>query len=134
MIKVSKAVAMPELFEFLERAGVDVDVDDMLEDDRNDFEAMVSALVKPITQGRAMIDGEAYVLTLHKPMGEMTSISVREPSGLAWELMDRAKKGEDMKRVMRFIEGFTSIPYAQIVKLSNRDMKVLTKFAQLFMG
>lgn len=131
---ITRALAAPELTEYLNSVGIFTDTADMTEDDKSDFEIIFTALVRPIMQGRAHIDGEEYVLTLHKPVGEVKEVRISEPSGLGWSLMDRTKKGEDMKKMLRYSEDFTGLLVAEINKMANRDVKIITKFAQLFMA
>ena len=133
-IKIPLEAAEAELIALLDAMDIDTDVDSMVEEDAKDFTDMVRTLSKPITSGKAIIDGESYVLTLKKPIGDEKTITINEPSGLAWELIDRAKKGEEIKKLLRFAEGFTGVPYAQIRNLPNSDLKILRVFAQLFLA
>lgn len=133
-IKITRDLAAPELLEYLDSVGIFTDTADMTEDDKADFEAIFTELVRPMMQGRAIIDGGEYVLTLHKPVGERKEIRITEPNGSGWSLMDRTKKGEDMKKLLRYAEDFTGLLVAEINKMANRDVKVITKFAQLFMA
>lgn len=131
---MTRDLAAPELLEYLNSVGIFTDTADMTEEDKTDFDAIFTELVRPIMQGRAIIDGDAYVLTLHKPVGEVKEVRIVEPNGSGWSLMDRTKKGEDMKKMLRFSEDFTGLLVAEINKMVNRDVKVITKFAQLFMA
>lgn len=130
-------LAEAELIQLLDSMDIDTDIDSMLEDDAKDFKDILRTLAKPIANGKAVIDGDSYVLTLKKPLdkgGTEKTISISEPSGLAWELIDRAKKGEEIKKLLRFAEGFTGVPYAQIRMMPNSDLKILRVFAQLFLA
>lgn len=130
-------IAEAELIQLLDSMDIETDVSSMLEDDAKSFKEILRTLAKPIANGKAVIDGDSYVLTLKKPLdkdGTEKTISISEPSGLAWELIDRAKKGEDIKKLMRFAEGFTGVPYAQIRTMPNSDLKILRVFAQLFLA
>jgi len=125
--------AETELIELFNAMSIDTDVDSMLEDDRKDFESKLRTLARPIANGQAIIDGESYVLTLKKALGDEKTITISEPTGNAWAQMDKAGKNQEMKKLMMFVSGFTGVPYAQIGKLVNSDVKILKEFALLFL-
>ena len=134
---VDPQIAESELVALLEEMSIDTDVDLMTEDDAKEFKDIVRTLTIPMIKGKAYVDGSSYILNLKKPLdkdGVEKTISISEPSGLAWELIDRAKKGEDIKKLLRFAEGFTGVPYAQIRSMPNSDLKILRVFAQLFLA
>ena len=125
--------AEAELITLFEAMDIDTDVEAMLEDDRKDFQGKLSTLAKAITTGRAVVDGDSYVLTLKKPLGDTKTLTIAEPTGRAWEMMDKGGKNQEMKKLMMFISGVVGEPYAQISKLPNSDLKILKEFALLFL-
>lgn len=127
--------AEAELIELLDSMDIDTDVDSMLEDDAKDFKDKLRTLAKPIMMGRAIVDGDSYVLTLKKPIGDdEKTITITEPGGTAWEMMDKGGKNQDMKKLMMFIAGMVGVPYVQINRLPNSDLKILKEFALLFLA
>ncbi len=127
--------AEAELVELLDAMDIDTDVDSMLEDDAKDFKDKLRTLAKPIMMGRAIVDGDSYVLTLKKPISDdEKTITINEPGGTAWEMMDKGGKNQDMKKLMMFIAGMVGVPYVQINRLPNSDLKILKEFALLFLA
>lgn len=134
-ISIPLEAAEAELITLFEAMDIDTDVDSMLEDDAKDFKDKLRTLAKPISLGRAIVDGDSYVLTLKKPISDNEkAITIKEPGGLAWEMMDKGGKNQDMKKLMMFISGMVSVPYVQICKLPNSDLKILKEFALLFLA
>jgi hypothetical protein len=134
-VQIPLEAAEAELITLFEAMDIDTDVDSMLEDDAKDFKDKLRTLAKPISLGRAIVDGDSYVLTLKKPISENEKvITIKEPGGLAWEMMDKGGKNQDMKKLMMFISGMVGVPYVQICKLPNSDLKILKEFALLFLA
>jgi hypothetical protein len=134
-ISIPLEAAEAELTTLFEAMDIDTDVDSMLEDDAKDFKDKLRTLAKPISLGRAIVDGDSYVLTLKKPISDNeNTIAIKEPGGLAWEMMDKGGKNQDMKKLMMFISGMVGVPYVQICKLPNSDLKILKEFALLFLA
>ena len=103
--------------------------------DAKDFKDKLRTLAKPIMMGRAIVDGDSYVLTLKKPISDTEkTITITEPGGTAWEMMDKGGKNQDMKKLMMFIAGMVGVPYVQINRLPNSDLKILKEFALLFLA
>ena len=132
-ISIPQEAAEAELITLLDAMDIDTDVDSMLEDDAKDFKDKLRTLAKPIMMGRAIVDGDSYVLTLKKPISDdEKTITITEPGGTAWEMMDKGGKNQDMKKLMMFIAGMVGAPYVQINRLPNSDLKILKEFALLF--
>lgn len=134
-ISIPQEAAEAELITLLDSMDIDTDVDSMLEDDAKDFKDKLRTLAKPIMTGRAIVDGDSYVLTLKKPISDTEkTITITEPGGTAWEMMDKGGKNQDMKKLMMFIAGMVGVPYVQINRLPNSDLKILKEFALLFLA
>ncbi len=134
-ISIPQEAAEAELITLLDAMDIDTDVDSMLEDDAKDFKDKLRTLAKPIMLGRAIVDGDSYVLTLKKPISDdEKTITITEPGGTAWEMMDKGGKNQDMKKLMMFIAGMVGVPYVQINRLPNSDLKILKEFALLFLA
>ena len=134
-ISIPQEAAEAELITLLDAMDIDTDVDSMLEDDAKDFKDKLRTLAKPIMTGRAIVDGDSYVLTLKKPIGDdEKTITITEPGGTAWVTMDKGGKNQDMKKLMMFIAGMVGVPYVQINRLPNSDLKILKEFALLFLA
>lgn len=134
-ISIPQEAAEAELITLLDSMDIDTDVDSMLEDDAKDFKDKLRTLAKPIMNGRAIVDGDSYVLTLKKPISDTEkTITITEPGGSAWEMMDKGGKNQDMKKLMMFIAGMVGVPYVQINRLPNSDLKILKEFALLFLA
>ena len=134
-ISIPQEAAEAELITLLDSMEIDTDVDSMLEDDAKDFKDKLRTLAKPIMMGRAIVDGDSYVLTLKKPISDTEkTITITEPGGTAWEMMDKGGKNQDMKKLMMFIAGMVGVPYVQINRLPNSDLKILKEFALLFLA
>ncbi|AUR81417.1 hypothetical protein NVP1005O_20 [Vibrio phage 1.005.O._10N.286.48.F2] len=134
-ISIPQEAAEAELITLLDAMDIDTDVNSMLEDDAKDFKDKLRTLAKPIMMGRAIVDGDSYVLTLKKPISDTEkTITITEPGGTAWEMMDKGGKNQDMKKLMMFIAGMVGVPYVQINRLPNSDLKILKEFALLFLA
>ncbi len=134
-ISIPQEAAEAELITLLDAMDIDTDVNSMLEDDAKDFKDKLRTLAKPIMTGRAIVDGDSYVLTLKKPISDTEkTITITEPGGTAWEMMDKGGKNQDMKKLMMFIAGMVGVPYVQINRLPNSDLKILKEFALLFLA
>ncbi|AUR86531.1 putative tail protein [Vibrio phage 1.086.O._10N.222.51.F8] len=134
-ISIPQDAAEAELITLLDAMDIDTDVNSMLEDDAKDFKDKLRTLAKPIMTGRAIVDGDSYVLTLKKPISDdEKTITITEPGGTAWEMMDKGGKNQDMKKLMMFIAGMVGVPYVQINRLPNSDLKILKEFALLFLA
>lgn len=134
-VQIPQEAAEAELITLLDAMDIDTDVESMLEDDAKEFKDKLRTLAKPIMNGRAVVDGDSYVLTLKKPISDTEkTITITEPGGTAWEMMDKGGKGQDMKKLMMFIAGMVGVPYVQINKLPNSDLKILKEFALLFLA
>lgn len=134
-ITISIEQAEAELLNLLEAMDIDTDVDSMLPDNAEGFKNTLRNLAVPITKGKAIIDGNSYILTLKNPLGDEKTLTISEPNGSAWDAMQAAgKKDNGTKGVMLFSATMVKIPYAQLVKLPASDFKVIKEFALLFLA
>lgn len=133
-VQIPLEAAEAELITLFEAMDIDTDVDSMLPDNAEGFKNTLRNLAVPITKGKAIIDGDSYILTLKKPLGEQGTLSISEPDGLAWDAMKGAgKKDNGTKGVMLFAASMVGIPYAQLVKLPASDFKIIKEFSLLFL-
>lgn len=131
MAKVSKAVAHSELLELLE--SMSIETQDLTEEDQAELDQKIKILLRPLISGKAVIDGDSYVLTLKQPIGDTKTVTIKEPNGRAWEVMGAAGKNQT-KAVLMFLAATCGITYAELCKMMNSDIKILKEFGELFMA
>jgi len=131
-MKISLEQAKNETLAFLQAHDLETDTATMLPEDVEDFEDMVSVIAKSVSQGRAIIDGEKFTLTLKRPQGDLTSVTISGMSAADMFAADKAKKNDDMAKSGHMIASMVKVPFAQVAKLSSQEFMLLSKISQLF--
>lgn len=132
--KISMEAAIQEVLGFLQEHDIDTDTDNMLADDAKEFNEVVAAIAKPVSMGRALIDGDQYILTLKKPQGDMTTVTVSGMSAADMFAADKAKKNNDMAKTGQIIASMIGQPFAQVSKMTSQDFMILSRLSGLFMA
>ncbi len=137
-VKISFEEARSELIDFLEESGVETETSVMTDDDKAAFEKIIKVIVNPLTKGRAIIDGDKYVLTLKKELGGLKEISVSEPTAKAWLVMDKVnapnKPNAAMFEFVRHIAGLEDVMTSDLKNMAGSDFKVAQSLATLFLA
>lgn len=133
-IKLSKEMAENEVKSFLEAHYIDVDTDDMEEDEAETTKAIISSLARPVINGRAVIDGKKYELTLLEAQGEMKSVTFAGMTFHSLTYSSRAKAGDNMAIEGQVVAAMVNITYAELCKMQVQDFMILNNIKKLFMS
>jgi hypothetical protein len=131
-MKISSEQAQNEVINFLQLHDIETDFDKMNKQDADDLRDMIAAIAKPISAGRALIDGNKYTLTLRKPQGDLISVTVNGLSAADMFASDKAKNNSEMSKTGQIIASMIKIPFAQVGKLTAQDFMLLSKISTLF--
>ncbi len=133
-LKFPMEQAVNEVIDFLEEHDIDTDVESFQEEDAKEFNEIVDAIAKPVAQGRAIIDGDAYTLTLKRAQGDLTQVTIKGMSAADMFAADKAKKGNEMAKTGHMIASMVGLPYAQVCKFDAKDFMLLSRLSGLFMA
>lgn len=132
--KITIEQAKAEVLTFLEAHDLETDTSEMSAEDAQEFNEIVEAIAKPVSQGRAIIDDDKYILTLRKAQGDLTSLTVQGMSASDMFAADKAKKNNDMAKTGQMIASMVGVPFAQVCKLTSQDFMLLSRMSGLFMA
>lgn len=132
--KITIEQAKAEVLTFLEAHDLETDTSEMSAEDAQEFNEIVEAIAKPVSQGRAIIDDDKYTLTLRKAQGDLTSLTVQGMSASDMFAADKAKKNNDMAKTGQMIASMVGVPFAQVCKLTSQDFMLLSRMSGLFMA
>ena len=133
-MKISLEQAKLETINFLQAHDLETDITEMSEEDAKDFNEIVSTIAKPVSQGRAIIDGESYTLTLKRAQGDLTAVTVSGMSASDMFAADKAKKNDEMAKAGHMIASMVKIPFAQVAKLNSQDFMLLSRISTVFIA
>lgn len=134
MQKITLDQAKLEVIGFLQEHDLETDTSLMLEEDAKEFNEILDAVAKPVSQGRAVIDGDKYQLTLRKPQGDLTVVTVSGMSAADMFAADKAKKGNEMAKTGQMIASMIGVPFVQVGKFASQDFMLLSRLSGLFMA
>ena len=128
---IAPEVAEEEFNKFCENADIDNDTDKMDDKDREGFGRLKDLIVRAIVRGSLVFndDYEPVYTTKHGS----TELTFREPSGATYMAMDRQKDGNNVGKLVSFIDAITKSAPGTAAKLKGVDFKVARTIAQLFM-
>lgn len=132
-LKITMEQAEAEVLAFLEEHDLETDTTAMLEEDATEFKDIVTTLAKPVAQGRAVIEGDKYILTLKQPIGDTKTVLVSGLSAADIFAMDKAKKGNEMAKTGQMIASMAKLTFAEVGRLKSQDFMLLSKLSTLFM-
>lgn len=134
MNKITLEQAKLEVIGFLQEHDLETDTTTMLEEDAADFNEILDAIAKPVSMGRAVIDGDKYVLTLRKPIGDTKEVTINGMSAADMFAADKAKKGNEMAKTGHMLASMVGLTFAEINRLSSQDFMLLSRLSGLFMA
>jgi hypothetical protein len=133
MTKITLEQAKLEVIGFLQEHDLETDTTTMLEEDAKEFDELLTAISKPVSNGRAVIDGDKYVLTLREPIGDTKEVTIKGMSARDMFAADKAKKGNEMAKAGHMIASMIGLTFAEINRLSSQDFTLLSRLSSLFM-
>jgi hypothetical protein len=134
MQKITLDQAKLEVIGFLQEHDLETDTTLMLEEDAQEFNEILEAVAKPVSQGRAIIDGDKYVLTLREPIGDTKEVSVSGMSAADMFAADKAKKGNEMAKTGHMIASMVKLTFAEVNRMKSQDFMLLSRLSGLFMA
>ena len=134
MQKISLDQAKLEVIGFLQEHDLETDTTLMLEEDAKEFNETLDAVAKPVSQGRAIIDGDKYVLTLREPIGDTKEVTVSGMSAADMFAADKAKKGNEMAKTGHMIASMVKLTFAEVNRMKSQDFMLLSRLSGLFMA
>ena len=134
MTKITLDQAKLEVIGFLQDHDLETDTTLMLEEDAQEFNDILEAVAKPVSQGRAIIDGDKYVLTLREPIGDTKEVAVSGMSAADMFAADKAKKGNEMAKTGHMIASMVKLTFAEVNRMKSQDFMLLSRLSGLFMA
>tara|TARA_B100001057_G_C22631401_1_gene864529 strand:+ start:512 stop:919 length:408 start_codon:yes stop_codon:yes gene_type:complete len=134
MTKITLDQAKLEVIGFLQDHDLETDTTLMLEEDAQEFNDILEAVAKPVSQGRAIIDGNKYVLTLREPIGDTKEVAVSGMSAADMFAADKAKKGNEMAKTGHMIASMVKLTFAEVNRMKSQDFMLLSRLSGLFMA
>ena len=134
MSKITLEQAKQEVIGFLQEHELETDTEQMLDEDAKEFNEIVEVIAKPVAKGRAVIDGDSYILTLLKAQGELTTVTVSGMTAADMFASDKAKKNDEMAKTGQMIASMVGIPFVQVTRLRSQDFMLLSRLSMLFMA
>ena len=134
MTKITLDQAKLEVIGFLQDHDLEADTTLMLEEDAQEFNDILEAVAKPVSQGRAIIDGDKYVLTLREPIGDTKEVAVSGMSAADMFAADKAKKGNEMAKTGHMIASMVKLTFAEVNRMKSQDFMLLSRLSGLFMA
>lgn len=134
MTKITLDQAKLEVIGFMQDHDLETDTTLMLEEDAQEFNDILEAVAKPVSQGRAIIDGDKYVLTLRKPIGDTKEVTVSGMSAADMFAADKAKKGNEMAKTGHMIASMVKLTFAEVNRMKSQDFMLLSRLSGLFMA
>ena len=134
MTKITLDQAKLEVIGFLQDHDLETDTTLMLEEDAQEFNDILEAVAKPVSQGRAIIDGSKYVLTLREPIGDTKEVAVSGMSAADMFAADKAKKGNEMAKTGHMIASMVKLTFAEVNRMKSQDFMLLSRLSGLFMA
>ena len=109
---------------------------DMLDD--NDGKSSEKKIISALMQGRLEFKDECFIQTLIKPLSigkkEISSITIKEPTGAQLRGMSEVKKkNDDVGKAMSILGEVTGLGLPVINKLGSRDMMLSIGVVSLFL-
>jgi len=113
---IDKQTAEEEFARFCEAWEIDDDVDEMKEEDREDFNGLKNKVTTAIKRGRLIFNSDdtfEYKVSKHSKDKEGDKLTISPPKGEAFMETDRHKEKELMKKSFSFLANMTgkSVPY-----------------------
>jgi len=117
---------------------IDIDISEMNEDEKVDFEGIKRRIIKAIRLKRLFCndDGDTLSYTVSKKSCEYSGdvLTIKRPKGEASLSTDNYKIGKDAHKSFSYISAMVGKPVQYLSKLDGIDMKVIQSFVQLFLS
>ena len=132
--KITLEQAKVEIISFLDAHYVDTDVDEMSESAKDDFEELIRIISKPVMQGRAVVDGDKFILTLRKPQGDLKEVIVNGLDAKAIFSAGKGKNTSQEEKMGYIMAEMLKIPFAQVGRLVAQDFMIVSTLSSVFIA
>lgn len=133
--KITYEVALEEFDRFAAAWRLDTDLETMSEEDIEDFEAAKRKIALQIKAGNASVNDEGNIVyQLFQPVGILTEITLKRPSGRAYTDTDKARDGKNITKSNHLIASAIGQLPMILQKMDGIDYKYIQAVYGLFLG
>jgi len=130
--KIDPESAEREFVNLCDAWDIDHQNPDLDDDEEKHFNALKRTIIRKIMSGHLSVQGDKVDFNLSH--SETKSLKFSIPKGEALNKLDKYKSHEDMHQMNAYIGSMTGNPPSVISNLDNRDLKVATSLAKLFLA
>lgn len=136
--KISKETANKDFESWADAIGIEYDTDGMNSEDKVAFERLKNPIIKAITDGRCIVDGNKLEYTIEKCekaeglIGRKVKIDA--PSGAIYTGMDGYKDTQHVHSLNGAMSAMTGLDVGIFPKLDIRDYSFFKAVVQLFLS
>lgn len=132
---VAKDVADAEFDRWVEAMDLEASLDPegLDADDKAALAKAKNEVIANIMSGNLVVndDGE-FIYTPKK--GDNSPVHFPEPTGDTFLAIDKAKKGQDIKKTFLLYGAWTGLPSQRFAAMAKRDLRVVESIVALFLG
>ncbi len=134
--KISKDVAEVEFMRFIDGMGIDIEIDDLNEVEKEALKGMRDKVVRAIERGSLTVDADGVPTFTPQRKGtqDHTPIVFYEPDGAVLMQMDRKKSGQDVGKLFVVMAALTKTHASNFNNMKNADLQVCMAITTLFLG
>jgi len=126
-------VAKAECQRFLDEWEIEVNLNAMNDDTKEDFESFKIRLQNALKMGRLTINEEGDpILKLRKPAGTLEEVHFHMPDAPVFRAFDEYKEGKNVAKSFNVIAAMCKIGVAEVNMFDGRDLKICQNIFQLF--
>ena len=135
MTLVNRETAELDFARFAECMDLDFEEANMTEEDLDGFRKQKRVVLSAIQSGHVTVD-DAGQPTVHLkfPIGDLQSVTFREPTGATFLAMDQKKKNQDVSKTFAMIQAMLKVNPGTLSDMQNRDLRVVQAIGLLFLG
>lgn len=133
--KIAYDVALDEFERWAGAWRIDTETDSMNQEDADDFESMKRKITLQISSGTASVnDNDNIVYQLFEPIGNLSEIELKRPTGRAWRMTDKAKLNRNVTKNDMLIASAIGQTPNVLSRMDGIDYKYILAVYSLFLG
>ena len=136
--KIGSDVAEEEFERFADAWRIDTDVDFMTEDDEAGFQQVKRRMIRAIMSGNAIVNNDNNIeYELFAPIGDLTTVVIKRPSGHSFTSMDAVKKSKNLvAKTNKIYADAMGIPstFLSSTRMDGIDYRFIQGVYSLFFG
>ena len=133
--KIAYDVALDEFARWAAAWRIDTEIDSMNQEDADDFESMKRKITLQLSSGEAWVnESDNIVYKLFLPIGNLTEIELKRPTGRAWRITDKAKINRNVTKNDMLIASAIGQTPNVLSKMDGIDYKYILAVYSLFLG